>query len=80
MAIIHQGKVLFAGNPERAVQTLEGTIWKRFIPKADYNEYAQTYRIISSKLIAGRPLIHVFAAEPPGDGFEAVTSGRRVLH
>jgi ABC-2 type transport system ATP-binding protein len=73
MAIVHQGKVLFAGSPERAVQTLQGTIWKRSVPKADYDEYARNYRIISNKLLSGRPLIHVFSAEPPGDGFEPVT-------
>jgi ABC-2 type transport system ATP-binding protein len=35
-------------------------------------EYEERYRVISSKLIAGRPLIHVYSAEPPGDGFQPV--------
>jgi ABC-2 type transport system ATP-binding protein len=74
MAIVHQGKVLFAGRPESAVQTLQGTIWKRSVPKADYEEYARNYRIISTKLLSGLPLIHVFSAAPPGDGFEPVTA------
>jgi ABC-2 type transport system ATP-binding protein len=74
MAIVHQGRVLFAGNPEQAVESLEGTIWKRFVAKTDYEEYAKNYRVISSKLISGRPLIHVYSTEPPGDGFEPVTA------
>ena len=73
MAIIHKGQVLFAGSPERSVGTLQGLIWERFVPKAEYNDYAQNYKIISSKLIAGRPLIHVYSTEEPGDGFQPVT-------
>jgi ABC-type multidrug transport system ATPase subunit len=74
MAIIHQGKVLFAGSPEKSVEALNGRIWKRSIQKADIPQYEQNYRVISSKLIAGRPLIHVLSAEPPGDGFEPVAA------
>jgi ABC-type multidrug transport system ATPase subunit len=74
MAIIHQGKVLFAGSPENAVEELDGRIWKRSIQKAEIPQYEQSYRVISSKLIAGRPLIHILSSEPPGDGFEPVTA------
>ena len=35
-------------------------------------DYEKTHRVISSKLIAGRPLIHVFCPDCPGDGFECV--------
>ncbi len=72
MAIIHQGKVLFSGGPDAAVKGLDGTIWEKAIPKRDMNEYEQRYRVISSKLIAGRPLIHVYSAQDPGDGFVPV--------
>jgi ABC-type multidrug transport system ATPase subunit len=72
MAIIHEGRVLFAGVPEDAVGQLTGKIWKKSIPKPEIKEYEERYRLISSKLIAGRPLIHVYSAEPPGDGFQPV--------
>jgi ABC-type multidrug transport system ATPase subunit len=74
MAIIHQGKVLFAGSPEKAVEELNGRIWKRSIQKSEIPKYEQNYRVISSKLIAGRPLIHILSSDPPGDGFEPVTA------
>ena len=32
--------------------------------------YQSAFRVISSKLTAGRPLIHVYCEEHPGDGFE----------
>src|SRR5579863_2666483 len=70
MAIIHEGKVLFAGAPDGAVSAIGGKIWQRFITKAEMKDYEIRYQVISSRLISGRPLIHVFSAEMPGDGFE----------
>ena len=83
MAIVHQGRGAFCRVRLRArVQTLQGAIWKRFVAKADYDEYARNYRVISSKLLSGRPLIHIFSAEAPGNGFEprSARSRRRILH
>ncbi len=75
MAIIHSGKVLFAGSPEEAVRSLEGRIWQKSIPKSEMKEYESRYRLVSSKLIAGRPLIHVYSEEPPGGWFEQIDAG-----
>src|ERR1700691_5317367 len=74
MAIIHQGKVLFAGVPDQAVNNLSGKIWQKFIAKSDVKDAEQKYRVISSKLIGGRPLIHIYADENPGNGFEPVAA------
>ncbi|MBZ5722371.1 MAG: ABC transporter ATP-binding protein [Acidobacteriia bacterium] len=72
MAIIHQGKVLFSGAPGDAVKSLDGRIWQKTIAKAEMKDYEQRYRVISNKLIAGKPLIHVHAEQNPGDGFQPV--------
>jgi len=74
MAIIHRGKVLFAGAPADAVTGLEGRIWQKSIAKAEMKEYEQRYKVISNKLIAGKPLIHVHADQNPGDGFQPVSA------
>jgi ABC-2 type transport system ATP-binding protein len=74
MAIIHQGNVLFAGVPDKAVNSLAGKIWQKFITKAGTKDAEQKYRVISSKLIAGRPLIHIYSEENPGNGFEPVAA------
>jgi hypothetical protein len=73
MAIIHQGKVLFAGAPGDAVKGLEGRIWQKSIAKAEMKEHEQRYKVISNKLIAGKPLIHVYSDQNPGDGFRPVS-------
>jgi len=74
MAIIHQGKVLFAGPPGEAVKALEGRIWQKSVAKSQVKDHEQRYRVISSKLIAGKPLVHICSAENPGDGFTPVSA------
>jgi ABC-type multidrug transport system ATPase subunit len=73
MAIIHQGKVLYAGSPENAVQTLDGKVWRKSIGREQLSDYTARLHVISNKLVAGRPQIHVFADASPEEGFAAVT-------
>ena len=72
MAIIHGGRVLFAGAPEDAIAGLKGKIWQKSVQKVELKDHDTNLKVISSKLIAGRPLIHVYSSEPPGDGFQPV--------
>ncbi|MFZ0636525.1 MAG: ABC transporter ATP-binding protein [Candidatus Acidiferrales bacterium] len=74
MAIIHQGKVLFSGVPDQAVNSLSGRIWQKNIAKPEMKEYEQRYRVISNKLIAGRPLIHIYSDRDPSEGFTPVSA------
>ncbi len=69
MAIINKGKVLYAGGPEQAIETLAGRIWQRTVTKPEFSDIEQRHRVISHKLIAGRPLVHIYADSDPGDGF-----------
>jgi ABC-2 type transport system ATP-binding protein len=68
MAIIDFGRVLLEGSPELAVTELNGRIWQRGIAKAELADYEQRYQVISNKLVAGRPQIHVLSDFAP-DGF-----------
>lgn len=70
MALIHCGRVLYQGSPDAALEALHGRIWKRFVEKAEVPDYESRYKVISSRLIGGRPLLHVYQPEPPGDGFQ----------
>ena len=69
MAILHEGKVLYAGSPEDALNAMRGHIWQRFIEKGALPQYESTFKVISHKLVGGKPFIHVFSEEPPGEGF-----------
>jgi ABC-2 type transport system ATP-binding protein len=70
MAIIHEGKVLFEGRPDEAIAQLKGRVWQRSIPKAELPTYEQRYKIISSRLVGGRPFIHVLSEQPLNGGFQ----------
>ena len=70
-AIIDKGRVMFAGAPDNAIRELAGKIWSRAIAKAELPDYEQRFRVISNKLVAGRPQIHIYSDAAPGDGFEA---------
>lgn len=69
MAIINKGEVLYAGAPEAAVATLEGRIWERAVAKRDLEQFMKEHQVISHKLVAGQPLVHVYSESAPGEGF-----------
>jgi ABC-type uncharacterized transport system ATPase subunit len=69
MAILHRGRVFFEGGPEDAVNALAGKVYMRKIAKAELKDYEARYKVISSKMVAGQPLIHVFSEDPLEDGF-----------
>ena len=69
MAIIDKGRVLYEGGPEDAVHSVEGRIWQKSISKPEIKDYESRFKLISSKLVAGRPLVHIYSDSDPGDGF-----------
>jgi len=70
MAIIRDGAIIFEGRPQSAVDDLDGRIWRKTVTKADLPDYEAQFDVISTKLVAGRPVIHVHAASRPDDDFE----------
>jgi ABC-2 type transport system ATP-binding protein len=72
MAIIASGRVLLTGEPARAIQELRGRIWRREIPRARLPEVQQQMAVISTRLVAGKTVIHVLADQAPDSSFEAV--------
>src|SRR5260370_33879677 len=69
MAIIHQGKVLYEGEPQAAISQLNGRVWKRSIEKMELAHYERSFRVVSNKLVGGRPFLHVLSEQSPGDDF-----------
>jgi ABC-type multidrug transport system ATPase subunit len=72
MAILAQGLVLATGSPQELLAGLDGTLWQKAIDKHELADYQARYAVISSRLFAGRPLIHVWSSEPPGNGFTPI--------
>ncbi len=72
MAIINEGQLLYTGSPKDAMQALGGQIWEKTVDKPSLAAYQRAYQVISNKLVAGQPLIHVYSKTDPGNGFESV--------
>lgn len=70
MAIIDQGEILLEAEPLRAVGGLRGRIWRRVIPKDGLAGVEREHAVISTKLLAGRTVVHVYGGAAPGPGFE----------
>ena len=70
MAIIDKGKVLFSGHTDDALYQVKGKVWERRVEKTELPDFQNKYKIISSKLVSGKPLIHAFAEEELGNGFQ----------
>ena len=58
-AIICQGEVLYAGEPDQAVQSLEGKIFTKAIKQAELPLYQGKYKVISTQLKTGRLHIRI---------------------
>lgn len=71
MAIIAQGQVLETGRPHDAIDALRGKTWRKTIDKRELADHRDQHTVISTRLVSGRTVIHVFAEEPPGT-FDAV--------
>lgn len=71
MAIINQGEVLYKGNPNDALSSIQGKVWKKKITKSELEKYKSEFNVISDRLIAGAPEIHVLSDQQPDATFEA---------
>jgi len=69
MAIMNDGKVLFSGNTDDALLAVKGKVWEKKVEKTDLSTYQSTFKVVSNKLVGGKPLIHVFSENPLNDGF-----------
>ena len=72
MAIIDKGEILLEAEPLRAVEDLRGRIWRRVISTNALPALEREHAVISTKLLAGRTVVHVYGDSSPGPDFEPV--------
>jgi ABC-2 type transport system ATP-binding protein len=75
MAIMNLGKMVYQGTPQTVISELNGKVWQKIIERNEITEYQTNYTVISDKMVAGKPLIHVLSDSNPGAGFESVEPG-----
>jgi len=72
MAIINKGEVLMQGNPLKSLDELKGKIWSKRVDREVAAEYKTRMNVVSDKLVAGKPTLHVLADTQPESGFEII--------
>lgn len=75
MAIINRGQVVVTGDPRESIDAMRGRVWSRAVPRADLPAFTASHAVISTRLVGGMPIVHVFSESNPGDGFAAVDAG-----
>jgi ABC-2 type transport system ATP-binding protein len=71
MAIISKGRVLAQGDPADALRDVQGKIWQRRVSRDDLEAVQREHAVISTKLAAGKTVVHVYSEEQPL-GFDPV--------
>jgi len=75
MAIINRGEVLLTGDPLEAIRSVEGRVWRKVVTKDALEDLKRNLVVLSTRLVGGRPVIHVLSNDRPGEGFEPVAAG-----
>lgn len=69
MAIIDKGQLLFVGEPGKALEMMNGKVWKKIIEKKDLPQIKEQYHLLTSKLFIGKTEVRVFSEQTLNDGF-----------
>jgi hypothetical protein len=66
--------VQLEGAPLDLIAATNGRVWKKTIAREDLEAYQEQYQVISTRLFAGRTIIHILADSKP-KGFDDVEAG-----
>ncbi len=72
MAIINKGQILQEAEPLVAVKSLQGKIWRCIVEKREVQELEREQKVITTKLLSGRTVVHIYSEVDPGNRFEGV--------
>jgi ABC-type multidrug transport system ATPase subunit len=72
MAIISQGQVRLTGDPLTVVEQLRGQVWRKLVSKDEVAATQAAHHVISSRLFAGKTVVHVLSDTRPDNSFEEV--------
>jgi ABC-2 type transport system ATP-binding protein len=76
MAIISQGQLLLEGEPNQALEQLQGHVWKKVVATdAEREELEKTLKVISSHLVGGKHEVRVYSDTSPGQDFTGTEAG-----
>jgi|TARA_B100000768_G_scaffold160548_1_gene160161 ABC-type multidrug transport system ATPase subunit len=72
MAIMNFGQIVFSGAPDDGINELKGKVFEKQIAKSELDSYKDNHKVISNKLIAGKPVIHILNDKAPDKSFKKI--------
>ena len=72
MAIMNFGQIVFSGAPDDGIKSLKGRVFEKQISKSELEMYKENHTVISNKLIAGKPVIHILNNKIPDKSFKKI--------
>ncbi|HEX2210373.1 MAG TPA: ABC transporter ATP-binding protein [Longimicrobium sp.] len=75
MAVLADGRVQLEGAPLELIHSTRGRIWMKTVDRGELASHRERYEVLSTRLFAGRTIVHVLADLDPGDGFAPVDAG-----
>ncbi len=75
MAVLTDGRVQVEGSPQDLIRATRGRIWMKVVDRAELPHVREQYEVLSTRLSAGRTVVHILSDRDPGNGFTAADAG-----
>jgi ABC-2 type transport system ATP-binding protein len=75
MAVMAGGRIRLEGAPLALIQSTKGKIWMKIVERSELDAYREKYEVISTRLFAGRTVVHILSDTDPDAGFVSVEGG-----
>ena len=75
MAVLAGGRIQLEGAPLELIERARGSVWAKTIGRDELEATKAAHEVISTRLFAGRTIVHILSDRNPGAGFTAVEGG-----
>jgi ABC-2 type transport system ATP-binding protein len=75
MAVMADGRVQLEGSPQDLIRSTRGRIWMKVVDRGELARVREQYEVLSTRLFAGRTVVHILSGRDPGNGFTSVDAG-----
>ena len=75
MAILAQGRITLTGDPRELIARCAGSVWEKEVSREELAELTERCQVLSTRLRAGKVVVHLLSEEDPGDDFRAIPGG-----
>ena len=75
MAVLAGGRIQLDGAPSELIAKSRGSIWAKTIERDSLEDVKSAYEVVSTRLFAGKTIVHILSDKDPGNGFAPVEGG-----